>query len=80
MFLAALSVWGPNWRWLASFCLSWCREEPERFELIQGALVGTVQHADPTTSTEVVGDLHSQQDLVDGGVHCNVAALCTLNG
>lgn len=50
------------------------------YKLTAGSVVGRAQKSNPSSSTEIVGDLHSQQDLSEDGSHCNVVALCTLDG
>lgn len=56
-------------------------KEPGAMELVQGEMVGKVSRSSQSSSsTEVVGDLHSHQDLIEGGRHCNTVALCTLDG
>ena len=48
--------------------------------LTQGQTVGRVQRNNQSSSTEVIGDLHTHDDFVEGARHCNTVALCTLDG
>ena len=49
--------------------------------LVQGQMVGRTQRTiQSSSSTEVVGDLRSREDLVESGRHSNIVALCTLDG
>ena len=52
----------------------------QHVQLVTNPLVGLVQRGNPTSSTEVIGDLHSKQDLQENGRHSNIVALCTLDG
>lgn len=52
----------------------------QNYQLIACPVVGHVQRSNPTSSTEVVGDFHSQIDLLEGGQRPNIVALCTLDG
>ena len=52
----------------------------QHVQLVANPLVGLVQRGNPTSSTEVIGDLHSKQDLQEYGRHSNIVALCTLDG
>lgn len=52
----------------------------QNYQLIVCPVVGYVQRGNPTSSTEVVGDLHSRIDLLEGGQRPNIVALCTLDG
>ena len=55
-------------------------EEGGEPRLTQGQTVGRVQRNSQSSSTEVIGDLHTHQDFVEGASHCNTVALCTLDG
>ena len=50
------------------------------YDLTVGPVVGHAQKSNPSSSTEIVGDMHSRQDLSEDSSHCNVVALCTLDG
>ena len=55
-------------------------EEGGEPRLTQGQTVGRVQRNSQSSSTEVIGDLHTHEDFVEGASHCNTVALCTLDG
>ena len=52
----------------------------EHYQLLAGPIVGLVQRSRPMSSTEIVGDLRSRQDLEEEGRHSNLVAICTLDG